>query len=77
MPIEVVPPLRQSFWRQKKAYASIALIAFSVLAIPRMLITRFKLYASTCRLISVRTLANLRVKKWAQPQNDPSATFAC
>ena len=25
-----------------------------------MLITRFRLYASTCRLISVRTLSNLR-----------------
>ena len=42
-------------------------IAFIVFAMPRMLITRFRLYASTCRLISVRTSSNLRVKKWVQP----------
>ena len=65
------------FVRSNGAQAPANCIAFIVFAMPRMLITRFKLYASTCRLISVRTLANLRVKKWAQPQNDPSATFAC
>ena len=35
---------------------------FIVLAMPRMLITRLRLYASTCRLISVATLVSLRIR---------------
>src|SRR4026209_314013 len=38
-------------------------IAFIVLCIPSMAITRLKLYASTCRLISVLTMSMRRVRK--------------
>ena len=34
---------------------------------PKMLIARFMLYASTCRLISVRTLGSVLVRKWVAP----------
>ena len=37
--------------------------AFIVLAKPRMLINRLRLYASTWRLISVRTFGNRRVSR--------------
>ena len=45
----------------EEAHAPTNLIAFIVLAMPRITITRFRLYASTCRLISVFTCSNFLV----------------
>lgn len=44
-------------------HAPTSLMAFMVFANPSIAITRLRLYASTCRLISVLTLANRRVRK--------------
>jgi EAL domain-containing protein (putative c-di-GMP-specific phosphodiesterase class I) len=42
-------------------------IAFISVSEPSSLITRFMLYASTCKLISVLTRSMVRVRKWVAP----------
>jgi YCII-related domain len=68
---------------KKRPYASIttettagasATIRFGI---PKIRITRFKLYASTCKLISVLTLGNVFVKKCVAPIQALSVPKVC
>ncbi|MGZ5029266.1 MAG: hypothetical protein ACXV8I_01530 [Methylobacter sp.] len=43
-----------------------ALIASIIAAVPIIAMTRFMLYARTCRLISVLTFFNSLVRKWGR-----------
>lgn len=47
----------------RRALRPYALISAISVAAPRILITRRRLYANTCRLISVRTLGSVLVRK--------------
>ena len=53
-------PSRRIWRKGLSPYALIALISGPV---PRILIARFKLYARTCKLISVRTRGSVLVRK--------------
>lgn len=49
------------------AHAPTSFIALIVFSTPRILITRLRLYASTCWLISVATCALVLIRKWVAP----------
>ncbi len=54
-----------------------ALIASITGVVPRVLIARFKLYASSCQLISVPTRGSVRVRKWFDPIQVLSVPKTC
>ena len=57
------PGAFRPMWRAWVSHAPICRIALMVLENPSIAITRLRLYARTCRLISVLTLVSLRVRK--------------
>jgi hypothetical protein len=62
-------------WRVCRGFY--ALIASIMAVVPIILMTRFMLYASTCKLISVLTFFNCLVKKWVAPIQALSVPKGC
>jgi hypothetical protein len=68
------PPCSISASHDKLTYAFIAWISAVV---PKIFIALFKLYANTCRLISVRTRGNVLVRKCVEPIHAFSVPNGC